>query len=293
MQRFVPHLWYDGAAEEAARLYAGLVPGSSVGRIARFGKVGQEIHGQPEGQVLTVEIDLGGTRVVALNGGPAFRFAPSFSLFVALPDRAEVDRVWAGLIEGGAALMPLDAYPWSPRYGWLRDRWGLGWQICQGDPAAAGRMVRPCLLFGGEMAGRAEAAIAEWTGLFPGSRIGEPMRHETEPGLAYGPFDLQGEAFIAMDSRAAPDGFTEAASIAVLCDGQAEVDRLWRALSAAPEAEACGWLKDRFGLSWQIMPSVVPGMMTGPDQGRADRVMAALLPMKKPDIAALEAAYAD
>ena len=292
MQRFIPHLWYDGAAEEAARLYAGLIPGSSLGRIARFGKVGQEVHGQPEGRVLTVEADLGGTRVVALNGGPAFRFAPSFSLFVALPERAEVDRVWAGLIEGGEALMPLDAYPWSPRYGWLRDRWGLGWQIHQGDPAAAGRRVRPCLLFGGEMAGQAEAAIAAWTAVFPGSAPGEAMRHGAEPGLAYGPFTLGGEAFLALDSRDAPGGFTEAASIGVMCDDQAEVDRLWRALSADPEAEACGWLKDRFGLSWQIIPRALPGMMADPDQARADRVMAAVLPMKKPDIAALEAAYA-
>lgn len=292
MQRFVPHLWYDGAAEEAARLYAGLIPGSSLGRIARFGKVGQEVHGQPEGRVLTVEADLGGTRVVALNGGPAFRFAPSFSLFVALPERAEVDRVWAGLIEGGEALMPLDAYSWSPRYGWLRDRWGLGWQICQGDPAAAGRRVRPCLLFGGALAGQAEAAIAAWTAVFPGSAPGEAMRHGAEPGLAYGPFTLGGEAFLALDSRDAPGGFTEAASIGVMCDDQAEVDRLWRALSADSEAEACGWLKDRFGLSWQIIPRALPGMMADPDQARADRVMAAVLPMKKPDIAALEAAYA-
>lgn len=292
MQRFIPHLWHDGAAEEAARLYVSLLPGSSIGRIARFGKVGQEVHGQPEGRVLTVEADLAGTRIATLNGGPAFRFTTAFSLFVTLPDRAQVDRAWAGLIEDGEALMPIDAYPWSPRYGWLRDRWGLGWQIMQGDPAAAGRAVRPCLLFGGAAAGSAEAAIAEWTSVFPGSRVGEVMRHADEPGLAHAAFDLGGEGFVALDSRAAREGFTEAASIAVICADQAEVDRLWRRLSAVPEAEACGWLKDRFGLSWQLIPRAVPAMIADPDRERADRVMAALLTMKKPDVAALEAAFA-
>ncbi len=113
MHKIVPHLWYDGAAEEAVRLYAALIPGSRIGRVTRYPATGQEVHGHPEGSVLTAKATLGDTAVVALNGGPQFRFAPSASLFVTLEDEVAVERLWAGLVEGGEVLMPLDRYGWS------------------------------------------------------------------------------------------------------------------------------------------------------------------------------------
>lgn len=298
MQKIVPNLWYDDAAEEAARLYARLVPGSSVGPVVRYGAAGREIHGRPEGSVMTVEMDLAGTCVVAMNGGPAFRFTPAVSLFVTLDDRAAVDRLWSGLLDGGTALMPLDAYGWSPRYGWLQDRWGLNWQIALGDPAAAGRRVSPCLMFCGDAVGRAEDAMADYVALFPDGRIDLVSRYDgTGPDAAgtirHARFRLAGETFLCMDS-ALPHlfGFNEAVSLAVACDDQAEIDRYWSALSARPEAEACGWLKDAYGLSWQVVPRDSLRMLGGPDRAQADRVMSAFLTMKKPDVAALEAAFA-
>ena len=84
MQKIIPHLWFDGGAEEAAALYTGLVPGSRVGSVTRYGKAGFEQHGQPEGSVMTVEFELGGFRMVGLNGGPHFRFTPAVSYFVTL-----------------------------------------------------------------------------------------------------------------------------------------------------------------------------------------------------------------
>lgn len=299
MQRIVPNLWYDGAAEEAARRYVELIPGSRLGAVTRYGKAGREIHGQAEGSVMTQDFELAGTRVTALNGGPLFRFTPAISFFVTLDRREDVDRAWAGLAEGGEALMPLDAYPWSPRYGWVADRWGMTWQIAQGDPAASGRAVAPLLMFTGAQAGRAESAIEEYVSLFAGSAIIGVARYDgSGPDAAgtvmHAQFTLGGETFMAFDSAGQHDfGFGEAVSLAVLCDDQAEIDRLWAALSAVPEAEACGWIKDRYGVSWQITPTGADEMLGGPDRARADRAMAAYLTMKKPDIAALEAACAD
>jgi predicted 3-demethylubiquinone-9 3-methyltransferase (glyoxalase superfamily) len=297
MQKIVPHLWYDGAAEEAARLYAALIPGSRLGSVTRYGKAGFERHGQPEGAVMTQAFTLGGTEVVGLNGGPHFRFTPAVSLFVTLPDRAAVDRLWGGLAEGGSVTMPLDAYPLGQRYGMLADRWGLTWQIYLGDPAASGRMVAPCLTFTGDVAGRAEEAMGFWTGVLPGSGVGGIARYDGSEGgpdrpgtVMHAQFDLAGETFMAMDSAVACGGFNEAASLALMADDQAEVDRLWAALSARPEAEMCGWLKDRFGVSWQIVPRRALALLADPDRGRADRAMAALFAMTKPDVAAIETA---
>jgi predicted 3-demethylubiquinone-9 3-methyltransferase (glyoxalase superfamily) len=299
MQRIVPHLWYDGAAEAAAARYAALIPNSRTGAVTRYGEAGREIHGQPAGAVMTVEVELGGTHMVALNGGPLFRFTPAISFFVTLPGRAEVDRVWEGLAEGGETLMPLGEYPWAPRYGWLADRWGLTWQIALGDPAESGRMVAPYLTFAGPAAGRAEAAMEAWTALLPGSSVAGVLRHDGAEGpdragtVMHAMFALAGETFMIGDQAGPHDwGLTEAVSLAIMAEDQAEVDRLWAALSAVPQAEACGWLKDRFGVSWQVAPRGAAEMLADPDRARADRVMRAFLAMKKPDVAALRAAYA-
>ena len=178
MRKIVPHLWYDSDAEEAVRLYADLVRDSRIGAITRYPKTGFAIHGRPEGSVLTVDVTLGDTRVMALNGGPHFRFTPAISLFVILESEAAVDRLWSGLAEGSEVLMPLDRYDWSPKYGWLADRWGLTWQVALGKHADTGRTVTLSLLFSGQNAGRAEVAIEHYTSVFPSSRIEGILRHD-------------------------------------------------------------------------------------------------------------------
>jgi predicted 3-demethylubiquinone-9 3-methyltransferase (glyoxalase superfamily) len=247
---------------------------------------------------MTVDLRLGDTGLVALNGGPLFKFTPALSLFVILEDAAAVDRLWEGLIDGGTALMPLDKYDWSEKYGWLADRWGMTWQISLGKHADTGRTVTPSLLFGGEAAGRAEPAMELYTSAFPRSRIEGIRRHDgSGPDAAgtvlHAQFQLDGQTLMAMDS-AAPHAFTfnEAVSLLVNCDDQAEIDRLWSALSAVPEAEACGWLKDRFGVSWQITPRVLGEMMASGDPAAVERLTAAFMRMKKLDLPALERAFA-
>ena len=296
-QKIVPHLWFDNDAEAAAALYTDLIPDSATHDVSRFGKAGFDIHGQPEGRVMTVEFDLGGHPMVALNGGPHFRPTPAVSYFVVFEDEAALERAWAGLGAGGRVLMPLDAYDWAPRYGWLDDRFGVSWQLALGQRAdLGGQALAPCLLFTGERTGEAEAAIAHWTGVFPQSRIEGVLRHDgagpdRDGTVQHAQFYLSGQTFMAMDSAVEHGfGFTEANSFLVLCDDQAEIDHYWQALSAVPEAERCGWLKDRFGLSWQIVPRRLSALMQEP--ARAERVMESLLAMQKLDIEALERAAA-
>ena len=296
-QKIVPHLWFDGTAEAAAEVYAGLVPGSGIIAVSRFGKAGVDIHGQPEGRVMTVDFHLGGHRLTALNGGPHFRPTPAVSFFVVFEERAALERAWTALSTGGRVLMPIDSHQWAERYGWLDDRFGVSWQFALGRRAdIGGQTLAPSLLFTGARAGEAEAAIAHYGRVFPGFRIEGVLRHDgsgpdPEGTLKHAQFYLAGQTFMAMDSAEAHGfGFSEANSFLVLCDDQAEIDHYWQALSAVPEAERCGWLKDRFGLSWQIVPSHLPALMGEPE--KAERVMAALLEMRKLDIETLERAAA-
>jgi predicted 3-demethylubiquinone-9 3-methyltransferase (glyoxalase superfamily) len=295
-QKIVPSLWFDKEAEEAANFYTSLFKNSEIRDSARYSEAGQEVHRQEPGSVMAVEYALDCYRFSALNGGPDFKFNPSISFFVDRESEDEVDALWEELAQDGSVLMPLQAYPFSKRYGWVADRYGLSWQV-----SVAGDGVRspitPSLMFVGGRAGQAEAAINLYTSVFSDSKVGEIFRYsagqeaDKEGTVAHGPFVLAGQDFVAMDSAREHDfSFNEAISFIVNCDDQAEVDYYWERLSAVPESEQCGWLKDRFGVSWQIVPTVLGELMTDPDPAKADRVMKAVLQMKKLDIDELHAA---
>ena len=295
-QKIVPSLWFDKEAEEAAKLYTSLFKNSEIGDSAHYSEAGQKVHRQEPGSVMTVAYALDGYRFSALNGGPDFKFNPSISFFVNRESEDEVDALWEELAQDGSVLMPLQAYPFSKRYGWLADRYGLSWQVSvAGDGMRSS--ITPSLMFVGDKTGQAEAAIDFYTLVFSDSKVGEIFRYsagqepDKEGTVAYGPFVLAGQDFVAMDSAREHDfSFNEAISLIVNCEDQAEVDYYWERLSAVPESEQCGWLKDRFGVSWQIVPTVLGELMTDPDRAKADRVMEAVLQMKKLDIDELHAA---
>jgi predicted 3-demethylubiquinone-9 3-methyltransferase (glyoxalase superfamily) len=160
------------------------------------------------------------------------------------------------------------------------------------------RKLVPCLWFDGQ----AEEAARFYVSIFDGSRIthvsryGEAGRevHGQKPGSVLTvAFELQGQPFTALN--AGPQfKFNEAISFQVMCETQEEIDRFWNALSAGgdPKAQQCGWLKDRYGLSWQVVPAALQDLIGDPDVSRAGRVMNALLPMKKLDLAELKRAHA-
>ncbi|HYU14062.1 MAG TPA: VOC family protein [Stellaceae bacterium] len=151
--------------------------------------------------------------------------------------------------------------------------------------------IAPCLWFDGE----AEAAAKFYVSLLPGSRIDHVQRNVTDsPGGKAGTvlivaFTLAGQRFLALNGGTRFE-YTHAISFQVDCADQAEVDRLWDGLSAGGSTERCGWLRDRYGVSWQIVPTVLPQLLGDPDPAKAQRVMQAMLQMVKLDIAGLKAA---
>jgi predicted 3-demethylubiquinone-9 3-methyltransferase (glyoxalase superfamily) len=195
-------------------------------------------------------------------------------------------------------LMPLAAYPFSERYGWIADRYGLSWQVMYAGNNEIQQKITPVLMFVGNVCGKAEEAVTFYTSAFHHAqtlfltRYGKGEEPDKEGTVQYAAFTLEGTEFGAMDSaREHPFAFNEAISFLVPCETQAEIDYYWQKLSADPKAEQCGWLKDQFGLSWQIWPTAIGEMMTSGTREQIDRITQAFLPMKKFDLATLQKAY--
>jgi predicted 3-demethylubiquinone-9 3-methyltransferase (glyoxalase superfamily) len=290
MQKIIPHLWFDKEAKEATAFYATLFPNSRVESVTT-------ISGTPSGDSDIVVFTLSGQDFMAISAGPYFKFNPSISMFVVFDSEAEIEAVWGKLIEGGKALMPYQTYPWANKYGWLQDKYGLSWQLSWSEHHQLEQKITPLLMFTGQVAGKTKEAIDTYMSIFPDSKIEMVVPYAKDEGdtdgfIKHARFTLSGVNFMAMDSSQPHDfNFNEAISFVVNCDTQEEIDRYWKELSAVPEAEQCGWLKDKYGVSWQIVPSVMKGMMTSGDKEKIARVTQAFLKMKKFDIAALQRAF--
>lgn len=300
MQKITPHLWFDYQAEEAVQLYMSLFKDSKINLSTRYTKAGFEIHHQPEGKIMTMSFELAGQSFMALNGGPLFKFTPAISFLVACDSVEEVDALWAKLNDQGKTLMPLEKYPFSDRYGWTEDRFGLSWQIMLQTRSPITQKITPTLMFVGDQCGKAEQAINFYTQIFEHSKINYVMRYganaspDQEGTISHTGFSLENQDFAAMDSaREHKFTFTEAISFLVSCETQEEIDYYWDKLTdqGDPKAQQCGWLKDKFGLSWQIAPAILGTMLQTKDQAKVMNVTNAFMKMKKLDIAELQKAY--
>jgi len=286
MQGVTPFLWFDDNAEEAATFYTSVFDDSRILNLVRYGEAGPG----PAGSVMVASFQLHGQQFDAVNGGPVYSFTPATSLFVSCDSAEEADALWAALSAGGTVLMELGAYPFSARFGWLQDRFGISWQISLGRRK---QKIAPFLMFTGNQHGKAEEAIRCYTSLIERSTIDEIVRYgpgegEPEGALKRAVFTLDGLEIMVMDSAGPHDfTFTPAFSFVVNCETQTEVDLLWDRLGAGGEFQQCGWLTDRFGVTWQIVPTVLATLMQDPDPERSRRVTEAMLKMVKLDIATL------
>jgi predicted 3-demethylubiquinone-9 3-methyltransferase (glyoxalase superfamily) len=298
-QKIIPNLWFDRQAEEAAGFYASAFKDSKIGKVTHATKAGFEFHGLHEGTVLTVEFEIEGLRFIGINGGPLFKFTPAISFLVACNTKMEVDALWGKLSEGGTALMELGEYPFSERYGWTQDRYGLSWQVMYTGERQISQKITPTLMFVGDVCGKAEEAINLYAKVFRNAKIGNILRYskgmepDREGTIQHASFTLEGQEFAAMDS-AHPHlfAFNEAISFMVECRDQAEIDYYWGKLTADGGQESnCGWLKDKFGVSWQVAPTILSEMLLNPDRSKVESVMNTFLTMRKLDIAELKRAY--
>jgi predicted 3-demethylubiquinone-9 3-methyltransferase (glyoxalase superfamily) len=304
-QRIAPHLWYNKEAKEAAEFYTSIFPDSTVSNVTTLSDT-------PSGDSEVVSFELWGQKFMGISAGPLFKFNPSVSfivnfdplLFDPLPSqernaREMLDEVWEKLSEGGTVLMPIDQYPFSERFGWVQDKYGLSWQLMLTDPEGDPRPpILPFMMFVGNNCGKAEEAINFYLSVFRNSRHGNVIRYsagqepEEEGTIMFADFMLENYWFAAMDSAHEHNfTFNEAISFMVYCDDQEAIDYYWEKLSAVPEAEQCGWLKDKYGVSWQIVPSGLDEMMGSGTEKQIARVTQAFLKMKKFDLDVLQQAY--
>lgn len=291
MQKIIPHIWFETTAKEAADFYVSVFPESSITSDSTMSDT-------PSGDARVIGLNIFGTDFQFLNAGPFYDRNPSFSYMVSFKTPEEADAVWEKLLPDAFVMMPYGEYPFSKKYGWLKDKFGVSWQIMI-DGGMPVQRVTPSLLFVGNVCGRAEEAMNYWCSVFkdaapmPGhiSRYAAGQAPDKEGTLNYARFQIGGQEFVCMDS--AHDhkfAFNEMQSFVINCKDQAELDYFTEKLSTVPEAEQCGWVKDQFGVSWQIVPEAFGEIMATANPEQKKKVVAAFLKMKRFDIEALKKA---
>ena len=309
MQKITPHLWFDKDVKEAAEFYTSVFPNSKITNL-------NTLHDTPSGDCDVVTFKIMGYTFMAISAGPLFKFNPSISFMVNFDPsqdkqaRIQIDEIWEKLLDGGKALMPLDKYPFSERYGWVQDKYGLSWQLIFTNPEGEERpLIIPSLLFVTDACDKAEEATDFYLSVFSAkgrsasggkntkrgaiARYPAGMEPNKEGAIMFTDFMLEDQWFAAMDgsSNMHHFKFNEAVSLMVNCVNQKEIDYFWEKLSAVPESEQCGWLKDKYGVSWQIVPAAMDKMMAKGSKEQIARVTEAFLKMKKFDIIELQKAY--
>jgi predicted 3-demethylubiquinone-9 3-methyltransferase (glyoxalase superfamily) len=246
-------LWFDNKAKEAATFYCSIFKNSKI---------------VTETSVI-ITFELNGKRIMGLNGGPMFQITPSISLAVNCDSMEETNRVWDALIEGGSAMIKIDKYPWSERYGFLEDKFGLTWQISSTGKKDGDLRILPSMLFTNSQFGRGKEAIDFYRSVFADSSTNlmvlYPEGDPNEGKVMYSEFSLNQSEIIIMDGPGDhPFKFNEGVSFVVECENQQEIDYYWEKLTEGGEESMCGWLKDKFGVSWQIVPKILTELMADP-----------------------------
>lgn len=282
MQKITPNIWFQGNAEEAINFCLDVFSDGEIVSKDYYPNSAEEgladFQADFAGKVLSIEYRLGDLNFTAINAGEEFRPNPSISFMVNFDPsrddnaREHLDEVWNKLIDGGEARMALDKYDFSEHYGWVEDRYGVNWQLILTDPAGEPRpFMMPAMMFAGPALGKANAARHYYAEIFENSRLASEARYpETtdifiKDHLMFSDLQLAGQWFVMNDGGPQQDfTFTEGVSLAVACRDQAEIDYFWEKLSTVPEAEICGWCKDQFGVSWQIIPENMAELMQRP-----------------------------
>lgn len=293
IQKITPFLWFETQAMDAANFYASVFKNARVKTNTRYSTEAANATGMQPGSVMTVAFELEGQEFTAINGGPAFKITPSISFIVNCRTREKIDELWSRLSEGGKVLMELNKYPFSERYGWIEDKFGVSWQLILNEESP---IIVPSLLFSGNQRGKAEEAINYYMSLFRMSSVDQVMHYEAGEGpeglVKYAAFTINGQKFAAMDNgHDVSYEFTPAVSFVVNCESQEQIDYYWDHLTEGGDvnAQQCGWLQDKYGVSWQIVPSQIDVWLSDPR--KSGLVMNEVLKMKKLDMNKLRSVY--
>lgn len=272
-----PCIWFNDNAQEAVAFYKSV-----------FGDV-NILTGNPT----VIQFEINGTRFMGLNGGDTFQPNAAVSYFVYCGgEHGRIEGLYEKLKAEGAVLMALDKYDWSEKYAWVQDRYGVSWQL-DIDPINNPQKIVPALLFNDAKSAKVKDAMAYYTAAFENSSeiVSYPFPGGSgmpDGALLFAQFQLNGFIFNALSGGAARHGFdfTEGNSFVVECDSQEEIDHYWDYFSKEGKENRCGWVQDRYGVWWQVIPSVLGILMDTPE--KAHKVSEAFMKMKKMDIETLK-----
>lgn len=268
-QKITPCLWYNAQAREAATLYCSVFANSKI---------------TSQSPIVTA-IDVCGQSITLLDGGPMYQPNPSISFYYVCETNEEIDRTWKAFTKEGEIMMPMDKYAWSQKYGWVTDKFGVSWQFALGKVSDVGQKITPCLMFTGKQYGRVDEAIAHYSSVFRNSKVEGIMRYgkgqlpDQEGKVQHAQMNLGNYKMMLMESAADHKfTFSEGVSLTIHCEDQEEIDYYWDRLTESGEESRCGWLKDKFGVSWQIIPVMLSKLISNP------KGVEAMLTMRKLNI---------
>ena len=272
-EKITPCLWFNGQAKEAATLYCSVFANAKI---------------TAQSPIVTA-IDVSGQSFTLLDGGPMYKPNASISFYYICEKEEELNNIWNAFSKEGTVMMPLDKYPWGEKYGWINDKYGISWQLALGKISDVGQKITPCLLFTGKQYGLADEAIVLYSSIFKNPKVDDILRYganefpDKEGEVKHAQMSLNGYKFMLMES-AAPHSFTftEGVSLTIHCETQEEIDHYWEKLTESGEESMCGWLKDKFGVSWQIIPTILSKIMGDP--AKAGKAAQAFMAMRKLNI---------
>lgn len=215
----------------------------------------------PNAQILeenlyVVMMEINGQKLMLLNGNNQVEINPSISFMYLTPDNNLVNELWEKLLEDGTVLMEKDSYDWSKNYGWIQDKFGVSWQLILSEPQHIYQEIVPTLMFVQNKMGKSKEATEFYISIFPNSEF-RGAKEDENGNVLHGEFLIENYMLMIMDAPGNHEfDFNEAVSIVVNCKNQEEIDHYWNALTANGGQESlCGWLKDKYGVSWQITPN--------------------------------------
>lgn len=265
-----PCIWFDGKASEAFHFYVSVFPNSAI----------------TAENPMVVKASLDGTEFMGLNGGPMFKPNGAISFMYVSPDKTLLKQVWEQLSADGKVLMPLDSYPWSEFYGWVEDRFGANWQLYFGADEWNHDKIVPTLMFCGGQQGKCEEALAFYEKTFPQYKNDGVMRYaegDMTGQIQHTQFTLNNRLLMAMDSGVPQTfSFTEGVSLVLECNDQEAIDYYWNSFTKEGEESQCGWCKDPYGISWQVIPRNIGDLLF--KSADPQKSQQALMQMKKIDI---------
>lgn len=253
-----PAIWFDNNAFEAFKWYSAIFPNSTYSQI----------------NPVVVSGKLAGTPFVGINGGAAFKPNSAISFLVTIESQTELLEIWHKLLEKShSILMPLQAYPWSQLYAWIEDAYGVHWQLYLGKLVDVNnQVICPMLMYPHASKSICMEAVAFYKDLFPNleshGQLHYPAPNENK--VQHTQFSIGPNMFMAADHiEESNEKFTEGVSLVIYCKDQTEINYYWDKITAKGKESQCGWCKDEFGVSWQVIPENIDVLIANPNAQKA------------------------